>query len=151
MRRRCGRELLCDRDWARLIGPRDAGMRADQPFVPSITVSVNAKATFTMPFGAALQPHGVRFRIWAPEAQTLQLVLRSHADPIAMTRDAEGWFELTTPQARAGSLYRFRLPNGLCVPDPASRFQPEDVNGPSEVIDPEKHRWALDSWTCCSW
>jgi maltooligosyltrehalose trehalohydrolase len=68
-----------------------------------------------------------------------------------MERDPEGWFELTTREAGVGSRYRFVLPSGLRVPDPASRFQPEDVNGPSEVIDPKAYAWRIEDWTCCSW
>lgn len=52
-----------------------------------------------------------------------------------MPARAEGWHEIFAPQAAAGSRYQFELPSGLRVPDPASRFQPEDVHGPSEVID----------------
>lgn len=104
-----------------------------------------------MPFGAELTGEGVRFRIWAPEAAKLMLVLDGPHEPLPMVRDADGWFELTTTEARAGSRYRYRLPNGHCVPDPASRFQPEDVNGPSEVIDPLAYAWQVDEWTCCTW
>src|SRR5262249_19641392 len=32
------------------------------------------------------------------------------------------------------------------VPDPASRFQPEDVHGPSEVIDPLAYPWSDGEW-----
>jgi malto-oligosyltrehalose trehalohydrolase len=109
------------------------------------------KRTWELPFGAALQPGGVRFRVWAPEMSSLQLALEDQPAPLAMERDAEGWFELTTPLARAGSRYRFLLPTGLLVPDPASRFQPEDVNGPSEVIDPGGYEWRVHHWTCCTW
>ena len=43
---------------------------------------------------------------------------------------------LTVPGARAGTRYRFRIDGEIEVPDPASRFQPDDVHGPSEVVDP---------------
>ena len=48
----------------------------------------------------------------------------------------EGWRELALDEA-AGTLYRFVLADGLKGPDPAARFQPQDVHGPSEVIDPQ--------------
>ena len=48
----------------------------------------------------------------------------------------EGWFELVTDAAKPGSRYYFRIDGEQEVPDPASRFQPRDVHGPSEVIDP---------------
>ncbi len=53
-----------------------------------------------------------------------------------MNASGDGWFELETDRARVGSRYSFVLPDGFRVPDPASRFQPDDVHGPSEVIDP---------------
>ena len=104
-----------------------------------------------MPFGAELREEGVSFRIWAPEARSLLLVLDDGHAPLPMSRDSEGWFELTTPDAHAGSQYMFLLPNGLRVPDPASRFQPKDVHGPSEVIDPHAYAWRCNGWTCCTW
>ncbi|MFX7620899.1 hypothetical protein ABTJ52_21190, partial [Acinetobacter baumannii] len=77
---------------------------------------------------------GVDFRFWAPDAPQVLLELGTQAHP--MVRDAEGWHRLRLAQARAGDRYRFRMPDGLQVPDPASRFNPADVHGPSEVIDP---------------
>ncbi len=60
---------------------------------------------------------------------------------IAMERGKGGWHELVTAEAGPGTLYRFRVNDGLLVPDPASRFQPQDVHGPSEVIDPTEFTW----------
>jgi malto-oligosyltrehalose trehalohydrolase len=77
---------------------------------------------------------GVHFRLWAPSCELVKLVLND-ADVVAMCPLAEGWHEVIASQAGPGSRYRFELPSGLRVPDPASRFQPEDVHGPSEVID----------------
>ena len=62
-----------------------------------------------------------------------------------------GWHELETSAARPGSLYRFVLPDGVEVPDPASRFQPQDVHGPSEVIDPEAFGWDDTEWKGRLW
>ena len=39
------------------------------------------------------------------------------------------------PGAKAGTRYKFRIDDEIDVPDPASAFQPDDVFGPSEVID----------------
>ena len=44
----------------------------------------------------------------------------------------------------------FALSSGQRVPDPASRFQPDDVNGPSEAVDPRAYRWR-ESWTGREW
>ena len=53
--------------------------------------------------------------------------------------------------AKAGAMYRFLLDGGLEVPDPASRFQPADVHGPSEVVDPYSYEWKVETWTGRPW
>jgi malto-oligosyltrehalose trehalohydrolase len=68
-----------------------------------------------------------------------------------MDRSGDGWHELETDRAAAGSRYRFVLPDGTAVPDPASRFQPDDVHGPSELIDPESWQWSDDTWRPPPW
>ncbi len=57
-----------------------------------------------------------------------------------MNPTGDGWYEALA-EGGAGTRYRYRLNDDLAVPDPASRFQPEDVHGPSEVIDPRAFRW----------
>jgi len=91
-------------------------------------------------FGAAIVNGGVHFHLWAPSQERVSLVLEN-GDPIAMRKTEGGWHDAMVSGARAGTLYKFRLQDGLEVPDPASRFQPADVHGPSEVIDPHGYRW----------
>jgi len=105
----------------------------------------------SMPFGAELRPDGVRFRLWAPAQQALTVVLDEGAHALAMTRAEDGWFEVTTDAARAGTRYRFRLHDGTAVPDPASRFQPDDVHGASVVIDPRAYAWKHPDWRGRPW
>ncbi|MET3971945.1 1,4-alpha-glucan branching enzyme [Bradyrhizobium sp. S3.9.1] len=52
-----------------------------------------------------------------------------------MPRDAEGWYQAWSPTAHAGTRYQYRINDELVVPDPASFFQPDDVDKPSEVIN----------------
>src|SRR4029077_20514614 len=96
-----------------------------------------------MPFGAELQVDGrIRFRIWAPKHDRIDIELQDISTSTAsMRRAADGWHTLVTDRARAGSRYRFLLPDGRGVPDPASRYQPGDVHGPSEVVDPSGYQW----------
>ena len=68
-----------------------------------------------------------------------------------MRRAGEGWHELITDHARPGTRYNFVLPDESRVPDPASRHQPRDVHGPSEVIDPATHAWADGDWRGRPW
>jgi maltooligosyltrehalose trehalohydrolase len=98
-----------------------------------------------MRFGAEITPQGVRFRLWAPAAQDVSLVFENKET--SMPRGEGGWFEVLEPDAGAGTRYRFRIGDTL-VPDPASRFQPEDVDGPSEVIDP---RFGWEEWRGRPW
>jgi malto-oligosyltrehalose trehalohydrolase len=106
-----------------------------------------------MPFGAEVQPDGsVRFRLWAPAAKSVALTLeKMKPSPIPLGPAGQGWFELTTSQARAGSLYQFEIDGKTLVPDPASRFQPHDVHGPSEVIDASAFHWNDHNWRGRPW
>jgi maltooligosyltrehalose trehalohydrolase len=102
-----------------------------------------------MPFGAEYLSGGkVRFRLWAPAATRVELVLNKSI--LLMPRDDAGWFEMIV-QAPAGSGYRFLINGSTPVPDPASRFQPEDVHGPSVVIDPGSFEWTDTGWQNRPW
>jgi maltooligosyltrehalose trehalohydrolase len=99
-------------------------------------------------FGPRLEPRGgVTFRLWAPSAERVDLVIDR---PQPMERREEGWFVLSVPTAGAGTRYRFRIDGELDVPDPASAFQPADVNGPSEVVDHD-YRWRHADWRGRPW
>jgi 1,4-alpha-glucan branching enzyme/maltooligosyltrehalose trehalohydrolase len=68
-----------------------------------------------------------------------------------MVTESGGWFRLTTDKATTGTRYRFRIDGDMLVPDPASRFQPEDVHGPSEVVDPGAWSWRDAGWRGRPW
>ncbi|HZP78186.1 MAG TPA: malto-oligosyltrehalose trehalohydrolase [Pseudolabrys sp.] len=98
-------------------------------------------------FGPLVTDSGVRFRLWAPAARSVTLLLdRSHP----MQAKPDGWHETLIASARAGTRYRFRIDDEIDVPDPASHFQPEDVNGPSEVID-HGYTWRSEDWKGRPW
>ncbi|PSC06268.1 malto-oligosyltrehalose trehalohydrolase [Alsobacter soli] len=103
-----------------------------------------------LPFGARVTPDGVRFRIWAPKQPKLRLILEN-ADPVPMVAEPGGWLSAFAPGLRAGARYGFLTADGTRIPDPASRFQPEDVHGPSEVVDPAAFRWRVNDWTGRPW
>lgn len=114
---------------------------------------MSSRHAFSMPFGAELiAGGGVRFRIWAPSVSNMVLRLESgvFAD-FSMHRLEDGWHELNLDRSNSGDHYRFLLPDGLLVPDPASRFNPRDVHGVSEVIDPRAFEWTDDSWCGRPW
>lgn len=107
----------------------------------------------TMPFGAELSDAGTRFRLWAPGQKTIALSIDGSHEAWPMRQREHGWFELLVPRAVAGpgTRYRFTLENGLSVPDPASRFQPDGVHNASQVIDPLSYRWRNLGWSGRSW
>ena len=101
-----------------------------------------------LPFGAEPTEAGVRFRVWAPRAQSVALELAGETLPMAP--EADGWFALTADRARAGSRYRY-VADGNAYPDPASRRQPDGVHGASEVVDPRAYVWRDDGWRGRPW
>lgn len=107
-----------------------------------------------MPFGAEIQDDGnVRFALWAPAAHEVEVGILTEDDRrfVTMQRQANGWFKAVTAAAAVGAQYRFRLDGDIEVPDPASRYQPRDVHGPSEVIDPGRFRWHDADWQGRPW
>ncbi len=98
--------------------------------------------------GATLLPDGVRFAVWAPNADRVEVQIEG-PDGLAyhpLEREPDGLHTGTVPGLTAGARYRYRLDGGSAFPDPYSRFQPEGVHGPSEVIDPSAFRWTDDAW-----
>jgi maltooligosyltrehalose trehalohydrolase len=105
-----------------------------------------------MPFGAAwLAEGGTRFRLWAPSLPAVSVHLQEGDEKIPLMPVGKGWFELLTDRARPGSRYCFELPDGLRVPDPASRRQDGDVHGASVVVDPACYRWRQPDWKGRPW
>jgi len=102
------------------------------------------------PLGATLESEGVRYRVWAPVVNTVSVEIISDKDKlprtIAMQSLGGGHYSAFDKGGRAGDLYQFRLNNGQTFPDPASRWQPEGVHGPSMVIDPTLYSWRDRYW-----
>ncbi|MBY5403022.1 malto-oligosyltrehalose trehalohydrolase [Rhizobium leguminosarum] len=103
-----------------------------------------------MKFGPAFTEEGILFRLWAPLHESVSLKLEG-ADPRPMQAVGNGWHHYTVADASVGTRYRFVLPDGLEIPDPASRFQPQDVHGPSEVVDLSFYRWKTIDWAGRPW
>lgn len=110
-----------------------------------------------LPFGA--QPCGAlcatprtHFRVWAPGSTQVQLELDTGFGPLLVPMTAAGthWFEVFA-DCGAGALYRYRLDDTVSIPDPASRSQPEGLNGPSEVVDPRAFTWRNTFWRGRPW
>jgi maltooligosyltrehalose trehalohydrolase len=100
-----------------------------------------------LPVGAEPQSDGgVHFRVWAPQCHEIIVEIES-LEPAALQVEADGYFSLRSPAARAGMRYRFRLDRSeTALPDPASRFQPDGPHGPSQIVDPETFAWTDGAW-----
>ncbi len=104
----------------------------------------------TLPFGTEAERNGdTRFRLWAPSVPAVALEIEGR-DAVPMQSAADGWKEAVT-SCPVGARYGFRLPDGLRVPDPASRQQANDVHDQSVVVDPEAYEWRHGSWIGRPW
>ena len=99
-------------------------------------------------FGPELTRDGALFRLWAPAAKRVEVVLDK---PHALKRGEDGWFTADIAGVRPGARYKYRIDDEIDVPDPASDFQPEDVFGPSEVIDHSAFPWQASEWRGRPW
>ncbi len=101
-----------------------------------------------LPLGATLLPDGVRFAVWAPKANRVDVVIEDAGAPAVhpLASGADGVWSATVPDMSAGARYRYRLDGGATFTDPYSRFQPDGVHGASEVIDPVRFRWTDGGW-----
>ncbi len=99
------------------------------------------------PLGAAyLGDQRSRFVVWAPHARRVEVELVApRAERIALEPAERGYFCGTLDGAAPGSRYFYRLDGEKRRPDPASRFQPEGVHGPSQIIDP-CFPWQDQAW-----
>ncbi len=107
-------------------------------------------------FGPEWTPEGVNFRLWAPLVEDVALRLFGHGPDRPMQRGAGGWHSLHVAGAEAGTDYAFVLPGAHeserhVVPDPASRFQPQDVHGPSRLVDGRGFGWTDAGWQPRPW
>ena len=89
------------------------------------------------------------FRLWAPAAKRVDLAARQARTRCSAARTAGS--RPTSPALRAGTRYKFRIDDEIDVPDPASAFQPDDVSGPSEVIDQTPIAWRAADWRGRPW
>jgi malto-oligosyltrehalose trehalohydrolase len=100
-------------------------------------------------FGPQISNDGTAFRLWAPAAKSVEAIVDGSAH--AMSRTDGGWYAAELREAAAGARYRFRIDGEIDVPDPASAFQPQDVAGPSEVVNHDAYAWRATDWRGRPW
>jgi malto-oligosyltrehalose trehalohydrolase len=101
------------------------------------------QARYEYSFGPRWLPEGgARFRVWAPAENALKLRITGQpARP--MTPLAGGWHQADVRDIETGARYAFELDDGTVVPDPASRSQPDDVHGWSELLSGSDYPWNI--------
>jgi len=106
-----------------------------------------------MPFGAEPSAQGTRFRLWAPGAETVAVVIEDGGGEriVPACDTGEGWYELHAAGVGAGTAYRYLIDGTQRVPDPAARAQRDDVHGPSLVVDPAAFQWRDGDWCGRPW
>jgi len=105
------------------------------------------------PIGAEIiGTNETHFRVWAPKAQSVDVVLEESAAKNVprtfhpLNREENGYFS-GSAAAGAGACYRFRVDGSEhFFPDPASRYQPDGPHGSSCVIDPFAFKWTDAKW-----
>jgi maltooligosyltrehalose trehalohydrolase len=109
---------------------------------------MTATTTWRPSLGAWIDDAGTHFRVWAPEATAVSVVVEGSGArrPLA-SEGASGYFAGVFRDLTAGTEYRYRLNEGQAFPDPASRSQPHGVHGPSAVVDPRRFNWKAGGWT----
>lgn len=112
-------------------------------------MTVEIHHAWTPSLGACVETEGTAFRVWAPGSTRVDVIVDRRGGPsaYALARSADGTFSAILRDVCAGERYRYRIDNDRVLPDPASRFQPEGVHGPSQVVDPRSFRWTDDRWT----
>ncbi|MBI1995456.1 MAG: malto-oligosyltrehalose trehalohydrolase, partial [Deltaproteobacteria bacterium] len=90
------------------------------------------------PIGARLLDNNrCLFRVWAPAASSVDVIVVAPTQrSVLLAHSADGYFSAEVENIPNGSLYHYRLNDEKDRPDPASRFQPQGVHGPSQVVDP---------------
>lgn len=117
--------------------------------LPSDDIATPVTAAWHLPFGARSTADGVDFRVWAPRAERLAVRLLGPGGDrlVPLAPEAEGYFRGQAAGAGAGDDYLYRFADGSERPDPASRWQPDGVHGPSRVVDPGGYPWRDQAWT----
>jgi len=87
-----------------------------------------------------------QFIVWAPVIQKVEVHIVSPKELIVpLARGARGYHQAIVEGVEPGCLYFCRLDPERERPDPASRFQPRGVHGPSQVVD-HHFPWEDQDW-----
>jgi len=100
--------------------------------------------------GAEVNDAGVCYRTWCKHDRVAAVILDDKGKPlrtIPLSPKGSDYHSGIDKAGAPGDLYKYRFNDGDLWPDPASRYQPFGVHGPSQVIDPGGYRWTDGAWS----
>jgi maltooligosyltrehalose trehalohydrolase len=114
-------------------------------------MNIDAAISRKLPIGPEIIDAGAHFRVWAPRCSAVNLVLlgtdgQTERQVLPLTAESGGYFSAFAEGAAAGEYYGFSIDeHRQLYPDPASRFQPRGVHGPSQLVD-RAYEWKCHDW-----
>jgi maltooligosyltrehalose trehalohydrolase len=107
-----------------------------------------SSGTAREPVGATRLPGGEwKFVLWAPHTRQASVHILGPKERIVdMERGDRGYHVAVADAIDLGARYQYRLDGSRELPDPASRFQPEGVHGPSQLVDTNAFEWTDREW-----
>ena len=106
-------------------------------------------ADWQFDLGAKVSDSGTRFRVWAPKANSMSVLMLSGkaVGTVAMQPEGNGYYSVAIPGVVDGDRYLYQAGDRQARPDPVSRFQPEGVHEASQVVDPRLFAWLDQGWS----
>lgn len=103
---------------------------------------------WTLELGAtALDASTVRFQVWAPTARSVKVkFFTPELETLSLKSGKSGYWDGTVSGAMPNATYKYIIDDTQEWPDPASRYQPEGVHGPSQIVDPKAFTWTDQHW-----
>jgi maltooligosyltrehalose trehalohydrolase len=90
---------------------------------------------------------GWQFLVWAPNLSRLDIHLLGKRERfLSMRQNGLGYYATEIDEIEPDACYFYRLEDGRELPDPASRFQPKGVHGPSQIVDFRQFKWTDSAW-----
>ena len=128
-------------------GPRTPAADSPRAAAEQTHAQRAAISAAPLPLGAHTRDDGsASFVVWSPASIRLSVRLEDPAARIVpLSRVERGYHAAVIEDVAPGTRYSLVLPDGTLLPDPASRFQPDGVHGPSAIV-PADFDWQTTTW-----
>ena len=87
-----------------------------------------------------------QFLLWAPNARSVRLHLCHTNELVNMEAASKGYHQTIVRNLETATQYLYCLDDNRGLPDPASRFQPQGVHGPSQIVELDEFSWTDQNW-----